>query len=366
MGAPVVFHKFARQGGSGPDPNFEHMKALTLAACHSQAKYSDYSDEQVVNAFATTTDMIFAAEASSPLFVVPLALILMNVNTITLTFTLPAGKGRKIIITMIEEAVKYLRDSDKGHDEILCETHGFGWITSSAAYNKFNPLPAPTNSLYHTYILRFNVDPLIKHDKIPTIASATVEQLKSETLIENANYEYVKENGGKLVKSFLSEEILTEEEMSRTRFDVRVGLLRAGQSQNPLGVHCDFFSPQSSSRLKILFVTNGYSETRLYTEPCMTNMADVKDWYKVVRQPEVAECVSKNYVVPEAGQPIQFSDRTLHEAKALRKEQIPTGSECVWRLMIRAVVYPPDRVSEVPKSGSAGVPQVYMLSEQEM
>jgi hypothetical protein len=87
----LVYHKFSRM--TGIDPSFEHLKALTLAACHSQAKYSDYSDEKIITAFTTATDMIFAAEAtSSPLFVVPLAIVLMNMNTITLTFTCQLAK----------------------------------------------------------------------------------------------------------------------------------------------------------------------------------------------------------------------------------------------------------------------------------
>jgi hypothetical protein len=190
--------------------------------------------------------------------------------------------------------------------------------------------------------------------------------------MENANYSYAKEHSGFLLNSLLDQNILTQEELARSRFDVRVCLLRAGQSQNPLGIHCDFFNPEAS-RLKILFVTNAYSETRLYTQPCVTTLANVKDWYRVVRQPEIEAAIRttssigpNNYVVAKCGEPVMFTDRTLHEAKALTKDQLPAGSEIVWRYMIRIVVYPSDRLDEVPKSGGVGVSQVYMLTEQEM
>jgi len=368
----LVYHKFNRPEGA-TDPVFEHLKSLTLAACHSQAKYSDYSDEQVVNAYETATDMIFVAVATtSPLFVVPLAVVLMSLNTITLTFTLPAGKGRKIVISLIEEAVNYLRQKEM-YDSILCQTHGFGWITSSAAYNKFEPL-AGSSSLYRTYVLRFNVDPITVYDTIEPLVNISSDKIKKEPLIENGSYDYIKQNGGPMLDELLNQNILTEKELSRSRFDVRVGLLRAGQSQNPLGIHCDFFNPDKinngvADRLKILFVTNAYSETRLYTKPCITTMAHAKDWYKIVRQPEVDLVVKSNdYIIAKRGQPIMFSDRTLHQATALTKEQLPPNSEVVWRYMMRIVVYPESRADEAPKPGQGcvGVPQVYMMTEQEM
>lgn len=388
----LIWYKFSRADRSAAtEASFKHLEALTLAASHSVAKYSDYSDEQVVQAFASATDIIFPAEVASPLFVVPLAVVLMQRNTITLTFTLPAGKGRKIVINLIEEAVKYIQSKEEGYDCVLCQTHGFDWISSSAAYNKFERLSNSTgirddDKIYKTYILRFNVDKLIEHDKVEALAVATTEQIKQEELIENANYDYVKSHTGYLLKSLLDSSLergtLTEEELARARFDVRVSLLRPGQSQSPLGTHTDFLSVDAVARLKILFVTNGYSETRLYTTPCMTTMAGslTKDWFRVMRQPEIQAAITgsadstgpaddkieKPYITAKPFHPIIFTDRTLHEATVLTKEQMPVGCEAVWRYFIRIIVYPEDRLNEVPKGGSVGVPFTYLLSSQEM
>lgn len=218
-----------------------------MTAMNSSAKYSDYSEEQVLEAFEIATDLIFVAEQASSLFVVSLALALVNTNTITLTFTLPAGKGRKLIIYIIEAIVKYLYQ--KNYDELLCKTYNFDWIKSSALYNKFKSL-SDGNSVFNTYVLKFNQTKAVEYNLIPSISNATDEELKHETLIENANYEYIKEYGGNLLKKLLAENILTDEELNRSRFDVRCSLLRPGQSQNPLGLHCDFFKPKQQDRLK--------------------------------------------------------------------------------------------------------------------
>jgi len=374
----LTWHKFVRSATT--ESAFKELETLTLAACHSRAKYSDYSDEQVIRAFASATDMIIAAEGSSPLFMAKLAVVLMQRNTITLTSTLPAGKGRKLIISLIEEAVNYIKAKEDAYDCVLCQTHNFDWIHSSASYNKFEVVSSGNTvdgKMYKTCILRFNIDTLINCDKVDALADATVDQVKSEPLIESANYAYASSHAGYLLKSLLDSslkrEVLTEEELTRARFDVRVSLLRPGQSQTPLGVHCDMSNVEAGGRLKILFVTNGYSETRLYTTPCVTTMAGslTKDWFRVMRQHEVQAVTdgstsSIHYTVAKPFYPIIFTDRTLHQATALTKEQMPVGCEAVWRYFIRIIVYPAERLAEVPKGGSVGVACSYLLSSQEM
>jgi len=352
----VTYHPFVNDTTNAGV--FAHVKALTLSAMNSQAKYSDYSEDQVNKAFIEATDLILAFEpSSSPFLTIPLALSLMKRNTITLTFTLPAGKGRKIIINVIEETVKLLRPS---YDTILCQTYGFDWIKSSASYNKFKELD---NTNHQTYVLKFNTSKPMFYVPIPAFIECN--SFKEEPLIENACYDYVMNNGGPLLKELLNKNIFTEAQLKNSRFDVRGAILRPGQSQNPLGLHCDFFKP-CVDPLMILFVTNGYSETRIYTEPCITHMADTNDWYKIIRQPEVASTVSGPYVVPKKGEPVIFTDTNIHEAKALTKSEMPDGASSIYRLMMRIVVYPDSRKDEIPTGGSIGISQVYMMTEQEM
>ncbi len=354
------FHYFQKDADND---SFEHVKGLTLAAMLSLPKYSDYSEEQVNKAFDDATDMIFATnKTSSPLFKVPLGFILMKNHTIILMFTLPGGKNKNLTIYLVKEAIKFLRQKD--YDEIFCETCGFNWTTSAATFHQFTQLE---KSLYHTYVLRFNQKIPEVHEQVPFWINATEADFKEEPLIEKANYEYVKANGGKLLKELLNQNLLTEDELARARFDVRGGLLRPGQSNNPLGLHCDFSKLGSKNRLKILFISNGYSETRIYTQPVTMTHHTIDDWYKIVRDPAIDNPeFRKNFMSVPACQPVIFSDLDIHEAKSLQKSGLPPGKDAVYRLLARIVVYPESRSVEIPISGGPSNGQVYMESAQEM
>lgn len=97
----------------------------------------------------------------------------------------------------------------------------------------------------------------------------------------------------------------------------------------------------------------GFSETRIYTKQCITHMSDADEWYKIIRQPEIQHIFSgdNNYIVAESGKPIIFTDLGIHEAKPLYKHQLPPNKSAVYRLMIRIVVYPLNRLNELPKYG---------------
>jgi len=354
------------------EKSFDNLRAMVLAPMAPPNKYSEYSIAQVNSAFDNATDLIFATTYPVEQFPLPLAVILMRRNSITLMFTLPSGMGNRLSMLIVEEAVKFLRPQ---YNTLFIKTYGFTWLRASAEFNKFLK---HDDDVFKTYILKFNQSPPILHTPVSSLIDVGSD-FKAEPLIENANYEYAQNNGGPLLKDLLNQDILTEDELQRARFDVRGALLRPGQSQNPLGLHCDFFKPieqpdanvsedevKPHEPLKIIFVSNGCNKTLFYTKPVVTHYPETSDWYKIIKQPEIASAVAGPCMSPAPGQPIQFSDSHIHEAKALLKSEIPDGASAIYRLMFRIVVYPESRISEVPKGGCEGVSQVYMMSEQEM
>lgn len=388
----VVVRKLFNEDGSKNkegQASLLNMKAYVDAACNSTLKYTDYSSEQINSAFANSNILFEMYVPSSEKILVPAGLALATVKepivTINLLFTLPAGKGHMLISRLIGHSRVVF--STPTIDKIVCRSYGFSWIYGPCTSHGFVSV-GNNNYEYRTNILHFNQHPVIKMAPITELVTASSEIIKMEPTIERgpfslkeffAREEISPEQIQKrpLYSSFISHllkhNIVTKEELSRSRSDVRVSVLRPGQSSNPLGVHGDFTpreseteffcNPEKGETLKVIIVSSGKPGTRIYTKPVNVSIC-TKEWTKVWREAAVQDCItsSQDFFDSESGCPVVFTDMQLHEARALTASDMQTNETASPRIFMRLVIYPKSRLSEVPKESFVSLHQVYVQS----
>lgn len=357
------------------------MRSHVYSACHSSpnGKYSDYSEEQINVAFANC-NLLFEMYVPDPLshVKIPAGLALVNVMhpvaTIKLLFTLPGGKGHMLISRLIGYSKNVFAVPEI--DKIVCHSHNFVWISGPCSTHRFTKATEEGVYEYRTNVLHFNQHPIVKLDAVPELAAANTDTIKSEPSFEHAPYS--SELGGPLYSGFIqhliNRSIITREELSRSRSDVRVTVLRPGQSSNPPGIHGDFTprepitgyfcNPPPQETLKIVIVSVGKPGTRVYTKP--VDLAICTDeWTHLWREDRFDSAVQNEHFDTDSACPVVFSEMQLHEARALSACDMSLGETASVRVFMRLIIYPESRRSEVPKCAAQSLPQVY-LKEVEM
>ncbi len=352
------------------------MKMLIDSASHLTS-YSDYTARQV--------ESVFASDGNKELFKVldpvtrtPLGCAIVKhlgeTERIEFMFTLPAGGRQNLIMRTLTQLRDILSQRDPKIRFIEINTWGFPWISGSAIALYFQPSTEP--NIYRINVLHFNHQPVTICEPNSLICSATESELKAEPTFEHAPYHEAIKSGGRCLLALINQMkvngYLSDDETERMRIDVRGVWLRQGQLQNPPGKHCDFLQmdddqrwimPQPQDALKIIMVNTGGQGTRFFTQPISVCSVPGDKWYRLLREPVMfqvlTETTPKSFMT-ENGRPVIFDDTTIHEAMPLVNQSFG------YRLMIRCIVYPPSRVNEVPTQGESSLPQVYMLSRQEM
>ncbi|CAH6419280.1 Hypothetical protein HVR_LOCUS481 [uncultured virus] len=354
-----------------------NMRAHVTVSCAScnPGRYTDYSDDQIKEAF-DNTNLMFEIYMIDPenAFNVPSGLALIDVQnrvaTIKLLFTLPAGKGHMLITKILAYARSYF--STPNVDTIYCNSYNFSWITGSCIAHHFVKCEGDSHQ-YRTTILHFNQHEVKKLSSIPELKKATGEQIKMEQSFEHSPYD---PSHGPLyqafIKNLLDSSVITEDELKRSRSDVRTTILRPGQSSNPLGIHGDFtprepgtnlfYNPDPNQTLKIIVVSSGSPGTKVYTKPINVPIC-TNEWTHVWREAQVQNAVvgtNAKYFETESGCPVVFTEMQMHEAQALEARHMSNGETASARVFMRLIIYPKSRKSEVPTEAASSLPQVYI------
>lgn len=375
----VVCYDFNTVEGQAAKSMFQ---SYTNAACNSTSngKYSDYNDATITQAFNQANKMYAVYVPSSLGISIPAGFSLIHTNletkiaSVLLLFTLPSGKGHMLVTRLIGHMKLALADGQI--TRIECHTQNFAWITGSCQAHHFvsENDDISNQPIHRTNILYFNYFPVQMLDAIPCIANADEKSILNEPCFEHAPH-----NGhhkiGPLCQSFLEmcrqENIVTEEEWSRSRLDVRSTILRPGQSGNPIGPHGDFIptepntgffcNPLPNQNLKIILVSTGSPGTRLYTEPFHVTIT-TSDWTTLWRDANFQKVIygpDAKYLDTKNGCPVIMNEMNIHTAQLLEAKNLQDGKTACARLFIRLVIYPESRKSEVPTEAARSIPQVY-------
>lgn len=324
-------------------------------------KDTSYTYDQIVNAFSKATQIMIVYhnyEQYSFAFI-------MHDNQkaiVLLLFTFVQGQ---MLISRMLTLLKEHYSSNQKMNMIQVKTYKFSWIIGPCIANGF----IGPDELKSMHILHFNNIPFFTYNKLNSLLELR-NQIEHEPCHEHLpipkNFETM-DCLGPLAKNFLTwcKPLLTNDEWTRTRFDLRVAMIREGQSLNPLGIHTDFiqkdkqgFFTNPKEYAKVILLSIGQPGTKIIINP-ISIACNVKNWTELWRDILYKDKMThaKSFILQDA-EPILMTNYQLHTARVLE-----TNNPGL-RMMMRLIVFPFEQISEVPTYGTKSIQQVYIGSQR--